>query len=202
MTGEAGATVSIGNPAPSFKTAAAMPDKSIKTLSLKDYEGKYLVLFFYPLDFTFVCPTEIVAFSEKAEEFEKSNCALVGCSVDSEFTHIAWMETDRKKGGLGELKIPLLADVTRDIAKKYNCLMSVGHTCRATFIIDGKGIVRHMSFNDPPVGRSPEEVLRLVQGYQYTDEHGEVCPAGWTKGKKTIKPTPNDKLEYFKEVTA
>ena len=132
-------------------------------IGLKDYKGKYLVLFFYPLDWTFVCPTEIYAFSDRVDEFKATNCEVVSCSVDSEHSHLAWINTPRKKGGLGDMNIPMLADVTKQIAADYGCLLPAGIALRATFIIDCNGILRHVGLNDLPVGRNVDEVLRLVQ---------------------------------------
>ncbi|EGZ22984.1 hypothetical protein PHYSODRAFT_284684 [Phytophthora sojae] len=190
----------IRHAAPAF-TADAVVDGEFKTVSLSDYKGKYVVLFFYPMDFTFVCPTEIIAFSEKAAEFRKLGCEVLGCSVDSKFSHLAWINTPRKKGGLGELDIPLIADFNKEISKAYDVLIDVGEetgaTFRGLFIIDGEGKLRQSTINDCPVGRNVDEVLRLVEAFQFTDEHGEVCPAGWKKGKKTIKPTVEESKEYF-----
>mmetsp|Transcript_68499 Transcript_68499/g.61545 ORF Transcript_68499/g.61545 Transcript_68499/m.61545 type:complete len:197 (-) Transcript_68499:103-693(-) len=186
--------------APEFDCVALMPDQQFGNIKLSELLNKneWIVLFFYPLDFTFVCPTEICTFSDKAGEFKKLSCRVIGASVDSQYTHFAWSNQERKKGGIGKLNIPLLADVTRKVCRDYGVLLDDGHSCRATFIIDPKGCVRHMSFNDPPVGRSVDEILRLVEGYQYFEEHGNVCPAGWNKkNKKTIKPNPKEKLEYF-----
>lgn len=187
----------IGKPAPPFQATAVM-DGAFKEVKLCDYKGKYLVLFFYPLDFTFVCPTEIIAFSERAEDFRKLGCEVLGVSVDSQFTHLAWINTPRKEGGLGPLNIPLLADVTRNLSEDYGVLKKdEGIAYRGLFIIDGKGVLRQITVNDLPVGRSVDEVLRLVQAFQYTDEHGEVCPAGWKPGSDTIKPNVDDSKEYF-----
>jgi len=189
-----------GQPAPQFE-AEALVGQSFKKISLEDYKGKWLVLFFYPLDFTFVCPTEIVAFSEAVGEFEKLNCAVVGASIDSNFVHLAWANTPRDKGGLGKLAIPLIGDVTKEVAMAYGALFKEeGYTCRATFIIDANGIIRHASFNDPPVGRNVNEVLRLVEAYQYSDKFGEVCPANWVKGSPTIIPHPEEKSVYFSQL--
>jgi alkyl hydroperoxide reductase subunit AhpC len=175
-----------------------LPNKSIAPVSLSDYKGKWVVLFFYPLDFTFVCPTEIVAFSEAAAEFAKLNTQVLGVSVDSVFTHLAWVNTDRKNGGLGEMHIPLIQDVNKKISIDYGVLhMDSGHTLRGLFIIDPKGIVRQITMNDLPVGRNTQEILRLVEAFQFTDEHGEVCPANWSKGKPTMKADPTQSLEFF-----
>ncbi|XP_012881915.1 PREDICTED: peroxiredoxin-4 [Dipodomys ordii] len=147
---------------------------------------------------TFVCPTEINAFGDRIEEFKSINTEVVACSVDSQFTHLAWINTPRKQGGLGSIKIPLLSDLTHQISKDYGVyLEEAGHTLRGLFIIDDKGILRQITLNDLPVGRSVDETLRLVQAFQYTDKHGEVCPAGWKPGSETIIPDPAGKLKYF-----
>lgn len=190
----------ISKPAPEWE-ATAVNKGEIKQLSLSSFKGKYLVFFFYPLDFTFVCPTEILAFSERVEEFKNINTEVVACSVDSHFTHLAWINTPRKEGGLGKIKIPLLSDLTHSISKDYGVyLEDVGHTLRGLFIIDDKGILRQITMNDLPVGRSVDETLRLVQAFQYTDQHGEVCPAGWKPGQDTIIPNPDEKKKYFAKV--
>ena len=177
-----------------------MPDLTFDELTLSQFSGQWLLLFFYPLDFTFVCPTEIISCSESADEFAKMNTNVVGASVDSQYSHLAWANTPRSKGGLGNVKIPLIADLTRQISRDYGVMMEAeGHTCRGTFIIDPKGIVRHLSMNDPPVGRNVDEYVRLIQAFQYADQHGEVCPAAWKPGGDTIVPDPKDALKYFKE---
>nr|XP_005281599.1 peroxiredoxin-4 isoform X2 [Chrysemys picta bellii] len=178
----------ISKPAPYWEGTAVI-NGEFKELKLTDYQGKYLVFFFYPLDFTFVCPTEIIAFSDRIEEFRAINTEVVACSVDSQFTHLAWINTPRKQGGLGPMKIPLLSDLTHQISKDYGVyLEDQGHTLRGLFIIDDKRVLRQITMNDLPVGRSVDETLRLVQAFQYTDKHGEVCPAGWKPGSETIKP--------------
>lgn len=182
--------------APDFKGTAVI-DGQFKDISLDTYAGKYLVLFFYPLDFTFVCPTEIIAFSDRASEFEAIDTALVGASVDSHFSHLAWINTPRKQGGLGGLNIPLLSDLSKKISADYDVLLPAGISLRGLFIIDDKGIVRYAGVNDLPVGRSVDEVLRLVQAFQFVDKHGEVCPATWTPGAKTIKPSVDGSKEFF-----
>ncbi|CAD7684371.1 unnamed protein product [Nyctereutes procyonoides] len=188
----------IGHPAPNFKATAVMPDGQFKDLSLSDYKGKYVVFFFYPLDFTFVCPTEIIAFSDRAEEFKKLNCQVIGASVDSHFCHLAWINTPKKQGGLGPMNIPLVSDPKRTIAQDYGVLKAdEGISFRGLFIIDDKGILRQITVNDLPVGRSVDETLRLVQAFQFTDKHGEVCPAGWKPGSDTIKPDVQKSKEYF-----
>ncbi|XP_065834167.1 peroxiredoxin-1-like isoform X2 [Oscarella lobularis] len=184
--------------APAWSATAVMPDGSFKDLKLSDYRGKYLVFFFYPLDFTFVCPTEIIAYSERVEEFKKRDCEVVACSVDSEFSHLAWTNTPRKKGGLGPMKIPLLSDITKSISRDYGVLLDdSGVALRGLFIIDAKGTLRQITVNDLPVGRSVDETLRLVEAFQFTDEHGEVCPANWKPGEATIKPSPAESQDYF-----
>lgn len=189
----------ISKPAPYWEGTAVV-NGELKELKLTDFAGKYLVFFFYPLDFTFVCPTEILAFNDRIEEFRKINTEVVGCSVDSHFTHLAWMNTPRKDGGLGQVKIPLLSDLTHGIAKDYGVyLTDAGHALRGLFIIDNKGILRQITMNDLPVGRSVDETIRLVQAFQYTDKHGEVCPAGWKPGHDTIIPDPEKKKEFFKK---
>ncbi|CAJ0928441.1 unnamed protein product [Ranitomeya imitator] len=171
---------------------------SLRKLSWRTTGGKYVVLFFYPLDFTFVCPTEIIAFSEHAEEFRKIGCEVIGASVDSHFSHLAWTNIPRKDGGLGPMNIPLLSDLKRTISKDYGVLKEEdGVAYRGLFIIDNKGILRQITINDLPVGRCVDEVLRLVQAFQFTDKHGEVCPAGWKPGSRTIKPSVKDSKEYF-----
>jgi alkyl hydroperoxide reductase subunit AhpC len=190
----------IRQPAPAF-TAEAVVDGEFKTISLSDYLGKYVVLFFYPLDFTFVCPTEIIAFSEKAAAFRAIGAEVIGASCDSKFSHLAWINTPRKKGGLGEMQIPLIADYNKDLARAYDVVVDgpedAGVAFRGVFIIDPKGILRQITVNDLPVGRNVDEILRLVEAFQFVDEHGEVCPANWKKGNKTMKADPKGSLEYF-----
>ncbi len=181
-----------------FKAEAVMPDGSFKEISLADYRGKkYVVLFFYPLDFTFVCPTEIIAFSDAASQFDALNAQLLGCSVDSKFTHLAWRSTPRTKGGLGEIKYPLIADLNKRIAADYDVLLEGGVALRGLFLIDKDGVVRHQVVNDLPLGRNVDEVLRMVKALQFVEAHGEVCPANWQEGKATIKPNPKGSQEFF-----
>lgn len=192
-----------GDQAPDFKASAAVRkgnDIANVELKLADFKGKYLVLFFYPQDFTFVCPTEIIAFSTRVEEFKKIGCEVVGVSTDSFNCHRAWMRTPRTDGGLGDIDIPLLADPTHAISKAYQVYKEEdGVAFRGLFIIDGKGILRQITVNDLPVGRDVDETLRLVQGFQFTDEHGEVCPANWRPGKKTMKPNHEGIAKYLSE---
>ncbi|KAI4459172.1 thioredoxin peroxidase [Holotrichia oblita] len=176
----------ISKPAPYWESTAVV-NGEFKTLKSTDFLGKYLVFFFYPLDFTFVCPTEILAFSDRIEEFNEINTSVVACSVDSHFTHFAWINTPRKEGGLGKIHIPLLSDLSHKISKDYGVYLDdVGHALRGLFIISPKGILRQITMNDLPVGRSVDETLRLVQAFQFTDENGEVCPAGWKPGQDTV----------------
>lgn len=159
------------------------------------------MLFFYPLDFTFVCPTELIAFSEKAEAFKELNCEVIGVSTDSHFSHLAWNNMPRKQGGLGGLKYPLLADFNKTISRDYGVLLEdAGIALRGLFLIDPEGVLKHMSVNDLPVGRSVEETLRLLKAFQFVAEHGEVCPANWQPESPTIKPDPEASLEYFEKV--
>uniref|UniRef100_A0A1Y1K210 thioredoxin-dependent peroxiredoxin n=1 Tax=Photinus pyralis TaxID=7054 RepID=A0A1Y1K210_PHOPY len=187
----------VQNPAPYFKGTAVIND-AFQDITLHDYRDKYLVLVFYPLDFTFVCPTELIAYDEQYDKFKKANTEVIGVSVDSHFTHLAWTNTSRSEGGLGKLKLPLLSDLNKDISRSYNVLLEKdGVALRGLFIIDPKQIIRHISINDLPIGRSVDETLRLVEAIQFFEKHGEVCPANWTKGGKTIKPDPKGSKEYF-----
>ncbi|XP_059803813.1 thioredoxin-dependent peroxide reductase, mitochondrial-like [Hypanus sabinus] len=190
----------VTQPAPFFKGTAVV-NGEFKEISLDDYKGKYLVIFFYPLDFTFVCPTEIIAFSNKASEFHDVNCEVIGVSVDSHFSHLAWINTPKKSGGLGHMNIPLLSDITKQISRDYGVLLeNAGIALRGLFIIDVNGIIKHVGINDLPVGRSAEETLRLVKAFQFVETHGEVCPAEWTPNSPTIKPSPEASKEYFSKV--
>ena len=183
---EAFQTATVQKPAPQWSTKAVI-DGEIKTCALADFKGKYTVMLFYPLDFTFVCPTEITAFSDRAGEFAECNAQVVAVSVDSAFSHLAWTKTPRNKGGLGDMKIPIVADITKEISRDYGVLIeSEGIALRGLFIIDDKGVVRHITINDLPVGRNVDEVLRVVKAFQYVDKHGEVVPCNWTPGQATI----------------
>lgn len=192
--------VQVGQQAPNFK-ADAVVDNSFKEVSLTDYRGKWVVLFFYPLDFTFVCPTEITAFSDTIAEFEKINTQVIGASVDSKYSHLAWTETPRNKGGIGETPYPLVADLTKSISRDYGVLIEEeGVALRGLFIIDPEGVLRVQIVTDLNIGRNIAEVLRLVQAAQFSAEHGEVCPANWTPGSDTIKPGVEESKEYFSKV--
>jgi len=186
----------VTNPAPDFKGQAVV-GKEFREICLGDYKGKWLVLFFYPLDFTFVCPTEICSFSDRAGEFKEIGTEVVACSVDSHFTHLAWVNTPRNRGGLGELNIPLLSDLTKKISTDYNVLLDGGIALRGLFVIDPKGVVRSTIINDLPVGRNVDEALRIINAFQFVERHGEVCPANWKPGEKTMKPDPEGSKEYF-----
>ncbi|CAA9994551.1 unnamed protein product [Nesidiocoris tenuis] len=193
-------TPKLQKPAPSFAGKAVI-DGVFKDISLEDYKNKYVVLFFYPLDFTFVCPTEIIAFSDSWKKFTEIDCQVIAASCDSEYSHLAWINTPRDKGGLGEMHIPLLADKSAKIAKAYGIYdEETGVPFRGLFIIDREQKLRQVTVNDLPVGRSVDETLRLVQAFQYTDKHGEVCPANWKPGSKTMTADPKASLNYFKSV--
>ena len=177
-------SVLVGKKAPNFSAPAVMADGSINDdFSLEDYKGKHIVLFFYPLDFTFVCPTELIAFSHRIAEFEKRGVQVLGCSVDSQFTHVAWRNTAIDKGGIGAVKYPLIADIKHEICRDYDVEFdAAGVAFRGSFLIDKEGVVRHQVVNDLPLGRNIDEMLRMVDALQFHEEHGEVCPAGWNKG--------------------
>jgi peroxiredoxin (alkyl hydroperoxide reductase subunit C) len=191
----------VGQQAPDF-TATAVVDQEFKTIQLSDYRGKYVVLFFYPLDFTFVCPTEITAFSDRYEEFKKLSTEVLGVSVDSEFSHLAWIQTDRKSGGLGDLNYPLISDIKKEISAAYNVLdPGAGIALRGLFIIDKDGVLQHATINNLAFGRSVEETLRTLQAIQHVQSHpDEVCPAGWQPGDKTMIPDPVKSKVYFAAV--
>jgi len=188
----------IGAEAPDFKCTAVVNGDFVDDYSMSQHKGKYVVLFFYPLDFTFVCPTEICAFSDRAAEFKALGCEVLACSTDSHFSHLAWTQQSRKQGGIGEMNIPLLADTNHAIANKYGVMVpDAGIAYRGLFIVDKAHNVRQITVNDLPVGRSVDETLRLVKAFQFVDEHGEVCPAGWQPGKDTIKPSVDASKEFF-----
>ncbi|KAL1545638.1 myb-like DNA-binding protein bas1 [Salvia divinorum] len=183
----------VGNVAPDFEAEAVFDQEFIR-VKLSDYfKKKYVILFFYPLDFTFVCPTEITAFSDRHGEFEKLNTEILGVSVDSVFSHLAWVQTDRKSGGLGDLAYPLISDVTKSISKSYGVLIpDQGIALRGLFIIDKEGVIQHSTINNLAIGRSVDETLRTLQ-----ENPDEVCPAGWKPGEKSMKPDPKLSKEYF-----
>nr|AIA21301.1 thiol-specific antioxidant protein [Pyropia kanakaensis] len=187
----------VGQLAPDF-SATAVYDQEFKTLKLSDFKNKYIILFFYPLDFTFVCPTEITAFSDKYDAFSELNTEVLGVSVDSEYSHLAWLQTDRESGGLGDLSYPLVSDLKKEISAAYNVLNSDGVALRGLFIIDPKGIIQYSTVNNLEFGRSVEETLRVLQAIQYVQSHpDEVCPANWKPGDKTMNPDPVKSKNYF-----
>jgi len=189
----------VTNPAPDFTAAAVLADGSIvEDFKLSEnYGEKGTVVFFYPLDFTFVCPSEIIAFSHRYNEFQERGVNVIGISVDSQFSHFAWRETPVEKGGIGRINFPLVADLTKNIARDYDVLLNDAVALRGSFLIDDKGIVRHAVINDLPLGRNVDEMLRMIDAQQFTDEHGEVCPAGWQKGDEAMKPDAEGVAEYL-----
>ncbi len=205
--------VLVGKKAPLFKAAAVVNGGEIvKDYSLEQFIGKkYVILYFYPADFTFVCPTEIIAFQDKLSEFEKRNTAVVGVSVDTEFSHWKWLQTEKKDGGIKGVKYPLVSDETKTISENYDVLAgSYGYddeglatfegsprAYRGLFLIDKKGVVRHQVVNDMPIGRSIDEAIRVVDALQFNEENGEVCPANWHKGDKAMKPTQEGVASYL-----
>ena len=191
--------VLVGKKAPDFTAPAVMGDNDIKEdFCLSDHiKDSYAWLFFYPLDFTFVCPSEIIAHDHRMAEFEKRGVKVIGVSVDSHFTHLAWKNTPVNEGGLGQVKFPLVADLTKQIARDYDVLMGEAVSLRGSFLIDKDGNVRHQVVNDLPLGRNVDEALRMVDALQFTEEHGEVCPAGWNKGDAGMTATPDGVAEYL-----
>ncbi len=187
----------VQKPAPDFKAQAVMPDKTFAEVSLADYKGKWLVLYFYPLDYTFVCPTEITAISDRHADFKKLGAEVLGSSVDSHFTHLSWVNTPRKAGGLGDMNHPLLADLTKNVGRDYGVLLDAGITLRGLFIIDPDGKVAYEVVHDLGIGRNVDETLRVLAAIQQTRETGEVCPANWSAGSDTMKPDPNGSQEWF-----
>ncbi|EAU54964.1 peroxiredoxin [Mariprofundus ferrooxydans] len=207
-------SVLVGKQAPDFTAAAVMADGSInEEFSLSDYDGKYVVLFFYPLDFTFVCPSELIAFDHRIKEFESRGVQVIGCSVDSQFTHAAWRNTPVNAGGIGPVSYPLVADLTKTIAADYDVLVDndgiqdedgdmvhlLGGSValRGSFLIDKDGTVQHQVVNNLPLGRNVDEMLRMIDALQFTEEHGEVCPAGWNKGEKGMVPDADGVASYL-----
>jgi len=190
-------SVLVTKPAPAFTAQAVMPDNSFQEISLSDYKGKYVVLFFYPLDFTFVCPSELIAFSHRLSEFKDRGVEVIGVSVDSHFSHLAWKNTAVNDGGIGDLQYPLVADITKNIARDYDVLLNDAVALRGSFLINKDGVVEHQVVNNLPLGRNVDEMLRMVDALQFTEEHGEVCPAGWQKGKAGMKPSGEGVAEYL-----
>ena len=192
--------VLVGKMAPEFSAKAVIRDKIVENFSLSLFRGQNVVLFFYPLDFTFVCPTELHAFQEKAEEFRKRDTQIVGCSVDSCYSHHAWLATPKNKGGIQGVEYPIIADLNKEIARAYDVLIPhEGIAYRGLFLIDKNGMVRHQVVNDLPLGRSVDEALRILDALIYFEQHGEVCPANWQNGKKSLKPNREGIEQYFTE---
>lgn len=188
--------------APQFSVKGVV-GKEFKEIKLSDYKGNWVVLFFYPLDFTFVCPTEITAFSDSYSKFKELNCEILGCSVDSHFSHLAWINVPRSEGGLGELNYPLLSDLNKQIAQDYGVLLeNAGLALRGTFIINPEGVVQYQVVHDLGIGRNVEETLRVLEALQTVAKTGEVCPANWTNGGKRIIPNPVKAKEYFSSVNS
>jgi peroxiredoxin 2/4 len=197
-------SVLVTKPAPDFTATAVMPDNSFnENFKLSSYQGtSYVVLFFWPLDFTFVCPSELIAFDHRLEKFRNKGVEVVGCSVDSHFTHLAWKNTPIEKGGIGNVQYPMVADITKRIAQEYDVLVDDAVALRGSFLIDTQGIVRHQVVNDLPLGRNIDEMLRMVDALQFTEQHGEVCPAGWQEGKKGMKATSEGVADYLAKEAA
>jgi peroxiredoxin (alkyl hydroperoxide reductase subunit C) len=184
--------------APDFTATAVMGDSSFKDdFKLSDYRGKYVILFFYPLDFTFVCPSEIIAFDKALSKFQDKNCEVIGVSIDSQFTHLAWKNTPINDGGIGNVQYPLVADLDKKISRQYGVLLDMGVALRGTFLIDKEGVVRHAVINDLPLGRSIDEALRMVDALEFHETHGDVCPANWKEGEEAMKPTADGVADYL-----
>ena len=192
--------VLVGKQAPDFTAKAVVGDAFVDYTLSSNWAGKkpsYTLLFFYPLDFTFVCPTEIIAFSDRIREFQARGVTVVGVSIDSEYTHLAWKNTPRSAGGLGDIAYPLVADVKKEVAMAYDTLASDGTAFRGLFLIDQKGVVRHALVNDHPLGRSIDEALRTIDALQHHETHGEVCPADWKPGQMAMVADPVKSKAYF-----
>lgn len=183
--------------APDFTAQAVWPDNTIRELKLSSLRGKYVCLFFYPLDFTFVCPSEIIAFDKKLGAFKEKNCEVIGVSVDSQYTHLAWKNTPRDKGGVGNVQFPLVADLSKNIARSYGVLLNETVALRGLFLIDKDGKVRHGLVNDLPLGRNVDEAIRMLDSLQFFEKHGEVCPANWRPGEEAMKPTCEGVAKYL-----
>ncbi len=188
----------VGKNAPDFKAKAVVKGQIVDDFSLQDFLGRYVLFFFYPLDFTFVCPTELHAFQEKLKEFEQRNTQIIGCSIDSWFSHLAWLNTPRNKGGIEGVEYPLVSDINKQIARLYQVLNEdEGIAYRGLYLIDKQGTVRHQLVNDLPLGRSVDEALRMIDALIFFENHGEVCPANWKAGAKGMKPTAEGLVKYF-----
>jgi peroxiredoxin (alkyl hydroperoxide reductase subunit C) len=190
----------VTNEAPDFTAIAVMPDNTFnEAFSLSALRGKYVLLFFYPLDFTFVCPSEILAFNKAVDAFKEKNCEVVGVSIDSHFSHLAWKNTAINDGGIGNVQFPLVADLDKSISENYGVLLDMGIALRGLYLIDKEGIVRHQVVNDLPLGRNVDEALRMLDALQFTEEHGDVCPANWNKGDDAMEPTAEGVAKYLSE---
>ena len=191
--------VLVGKQAPDFTANAVMGNNEIRPFTLsQEIKGKYAVIFFYPLDFTFVCPSELIAFDHRLDEFKKRGVEVIGVSIDSQFTHLAWKNTPVNNGGIGQVQYPLIADVKHEICRAFDVEFGpAGVAFRGSFLIDKNGVVRHQVVNDLPLGRNVDEMLRMVDALQFTEEHGEVCPAGWNKGKAGMKGSTAGVAEYL-----
>lgn len=190
--------VQVQKEAPDFTATAVMPDGSFnEKFQLSDLKGRYVLLFFYPNDFTFVCPSEILAFDKKLDEFKSRNCEVIGVSVDSPYSHWAWRNTPIEKGGIGNIHYPLVSDLTKKISRDYGVLINEAVALRGLFIMDRDLIVRHLLINDAPIGRSVDEAIRILDAIQYTEKYGEVCPANWKKGQEAMKPDFKGVAEYL-----
>ena len=187
--------------APDFTAQAVMGDNTFEEVKLSSYRGKYVVLFFYPLDFTFVCPSEIIAFDKELDKFRAKNAELIGVSVDSHFTHLAWKNTPRDQGGIGEINYPQVADLDKNISREYGILSGESVALRGLFLIDKEGIVRHELVNDLGLGRSVDEAIRMLDALQFSEEHGEVCPANWREGDEAMQPTADGVANYLAKHT-
>jgi peroxiredoxin (alkyl hydroperoxide reductase subunit C) len=191
-------SVLVAREAPDFTASAVLPDGSIKEgFKLSSLKGKYVVLFFWPLDYTFVCPTEILAHDHRIEEFKKRGVEVVGVSIDSQFTHFAWRSTPVDQGGIGAVKFPMIADVKHEIAQAYGIEHPAGVAMRASFLIDKTGVVQHQVVNNLPLGRNVDEMIRMIDALQYNEKHGEVCPAGWKPGEAGMKATTDGVASYL-----
>ena len=193
-------TTLVTQEAPDFTAQAVMPDNTFGELTLSKYRGKYVVLFFYPLDFTFVCPSEILAFNKRLAEFKEKNCEVIGVSVDSRFTHLAWKNTTVENGGIGDIQYPLVQDLDKSIARSYGILFNDEVALRGLFLIDPRGVIRHTVINDLPLGRSVAEALRMLDALQFVETHGgEVCPANGQEGEESMKASKEGVAEYLKK---
>jgi len=192
-------SVLVGKNAPDFTATAVEKDQIIEGFTLSQFKGQYVVLFFYPLDFTFVCPTELHAFSDQLDAFEKRNVKVIGVSIDSHFSHLAWLNTPKAKGGIQGVAYPIVSDLNKTISRDYDVLVEgAGIAYRGLFLLDKEHVVRHQVVNDLPLGRNVSETLRMVDALQFTEKHGEVCPANWNQGDKSMKPTKDGLEEFFK----